>query len=142
MSELSRDFPRLTRRNHAVTSPASCEYNCIAWAAAESDRWWWPDAMGVSYWPPTAPREETLRAFESAYGSLGYRRCDTGELEPGNEKIAIYADASGAPTHAARQLPDGRWTSKCGRLEDIEHELDAFAESNYGEPAVFLKRRS
>ena len=32
------------------------------------------------------------------------------QLEPGFEKIALYADNSGKPTHAARQLDNGRWT--------------------------------
>lgn len=112
----------------------------MAWAAWETDRWWWPDAAGVAYWPPTAPREETLKAFEGAYSTLGYRRCDSRDLEAGYEKIAVFVDASGTPTHAARQLPNGRWTSKCGRLEDIEHELDGLTGVPYGEVVMLLKR--
>lgn len=27
------DFPRLTSGNHRITSPATPDYNCIAWAA-------------------------------------------------------------------------------------------------------------
>ena len=40
-----------------------------------------------------------------------------------------------------RQLPDGRWTSKLGKAEDIEHESpDDVAGRIYGEVDEFLKR--
>jgi hypothetical protein len=77
-----------------------------------------------------------------ALSSTGYAvtsGCDSSDLEPGLEKVAIYL-ANGLPTHAARQLADGAWTSKCGRLEDIRHTLDGVAGDVYGQPAVFLAR--
>jgi hypothetical protein len=53
------------------------------------------------------------------------------------------------PTHMARQLPDGTWTSKCGGNEDIRHlTLDAlesygpwWIHEEYGCPVVYMKRR-
>jgi hypothetical protein len=60
-------------------------------------------------------------------------------LEPGLEKIAIFAKG-GRPTHAARQLGSGRWTSKLGRAEDIEHDLRALEGEAYGAVAFFLQR--
>lgn len=142
MSDLPQHFPRLTEQNHTITSSRTPDYNCIAWAAQDTGKWWWPDAAGDDYWPSTAPREETLEAFETAYGTLGYLRCDNGDLEAGFEKIAVFVDASGMPTHAARQLTTGRWTSKCGKLEDIEHALDVFKDTAYGEVGMVLKRPS
>ena len=50
-----------------------------------------------------------------------HENCESGDLEVGFEKVAIYAQADGAPTHAARQLPDGTWTSKLGQEVDIGH---------------------
>lgn len=45
------------------------------------------------------------------------------------------------PTHAARQLSSGHWTSKLGDCEDIEHfALDGVANKIYGAAVVFLKR--
>ena len=44
--------------------------------------------------------------------------------ELGFEKVAIFAKAgmSGIEvTHASRLLPNGCWTSKLGKAEDIEH---------------------
>jgi len=96
--------------------------------------------MNQSYWPPDAAREVTLQAFEQAYGTLGFEKCDTGGLESGFEKIAIYTKSS-APTHAARQLPDGCWTSKLGRCEDIQHDTISGVEGHeYGTVSAFMKR--
>jgi len=100
--------------------------------------------MNIGYWPAGAPREVTLEAFISAYGTLGYEACNDGKLEPEFQKIVIYA-RSGRPTHAARQLSNGTWTSKLGPWVDIEHddpdEVLRFPKcSIYGEPVQFLKR--
>ena len=63
------------------------------------------------------------------------------DLEPGVEKVAIYADEHGEPQHAARQLPSGNWTSKIGSLEDIEHNtLRAVEGPMSGTVARILKR--
>jgi hypothetical protein len=88
------------------------------------------------------PREETLRAFEFAYRTIGYRACENGDLESGFKKVAIFVDRTGSPTHAARQRANGKWTSKCGDNVDIEHEIDAVGGGLYGEVALFMKRRS
>ncbi|HMD98104.1 MAG TPA: hypothetical protein VKM93_12350 [Terriglobia bacterium] len=42
-SWLPGDFPNLNAGNHEITSAASRLYNCIAWAAGDTQRWWWPD---------------------------------------------------------------------------------------------------
>jgi hypothetical protein len=55
----------------------------------------------------------------AALATLGYQLCEGDALEPAFERIALFADADGRPTHAARQLPSGLWTSKLGKAEDI-----------------------
>jgi hypothetical protein len=132
-------FPRLRPGNHRITSPVSPEYNCIAWAAGDKESWWWPDPDHVAYWPPGIPRVETVAAFVSVFQSLGYRVCEDAELEDGFEKVAIYALA-GRPTHAARQLVNGRRTSKLGRQEDIEHEPGSLDGPVYGTTITVLHR--
>jgi hypothetical protein len=103
--------------------------------------WWWPDDLNLSFWPHGAPRELTPQAFEAAYGLVGYQRCADGALEPGFQKIAIFVSTDSRPTHAARQLPTGEWTSKLGSLEDITHvALDGVAGEEYGTVAFFLRR--
>lgn len=134
-----RYFPNLPPAGYAVTSPATRVYNCIAWAAGVSDDWWWPDPMRVSTWPAQARREETVAAFLEAFASLGYAPAADDSLEPGFEKVALYALA-GVPKHAARQRATGRWSSKLGELEDIEHTLDGLVGSWYGTVVHVLKR--
>ena len=98
----------------------------------------------MGYWPQGIPREESLAAFRSVFQALGYRECTGSGLENGYEKIAIFAKSEDGvlePTHAARQLPNGRWTSKLGRMEDIEHdEVDDVNCPTYGTPFLFMRR--
>lgn len=136
-------FPGLRAETYEVTSPATPTYNCIAWAALDESHWWEPDAAGVYHWPEGAARAFTIEAHVEAFGQLGYERCSGPEPEDGFEKVVIYADAPGVPTHAARQLPDGTWTSKLGMSADIRHQtLSGVAGGPYGEPAVCLRRPS
>ena len=138
---LEASFPRLRETGYRITSPASSEYNCIAWAVGGSDRWWWPDPSGVSYWPEEAPRQATIEAFLAAFSTLGFEPCSSELPEAGFEKVAIYVNAQGEPTHMARQLGNGGWTSKLGKLEDIEHQFNGLDGSNvYGSVARILRR--
>ena len=84
-------------------------------------------------------REWTTSALIAAFTTLGYAVCETSDLADGVEKVALYV-ANGRPTHAARQLDDGAWSSKCGRAEDIRHVLTSLAGEIYGEPTIFLAR--
>ena len=138
--ERVRDLlPRLTADNYRETSPAAWEYNCIAWAAGVTDAWWWP--VPGRYWPPDIPREESIAAFVATFVGLGYTPGASPELESGTEKVALYATGD-TPTHAARQLASGLWTSKLGPAIDIEHTtLDAVAGGVYGEVVAILGRK-
>lgn len=133
-------FPKVVFSAMEITSPVTDRYNCIAWAANDTRRWWWPDRAPNSFWPRGILRARTLEAFEEAFGTLGYGRCDAGDLEPALEKVAIYANEYGAPTHAARQLESGSWTSKLGHIEDIRHELLHLEGTHYGAVARFMRR--
>ena len=135
---LEQHFPNLARTTYSVTSPLTPAYNCIAWAAGDSTRWWWPDDH--VYWPGGVPVEESLDSFVAAFETLEYEACPDGQLEPGFEKVAIYASADAVPTHAARQLPNGLWTSKLGKDVDIEHELEGLTSQKYGKAVRFLRR--
>jgi hypothetical protein len=126
-----------------VTSDETEDYNCAGWAADQLDPGlWWPEPDAPEYyWPPSARRDGTLEAFVEGYGVLGYAVCETGDHEIGYEKIAIYVTSHGSPQHVARQLPDGRWTSKLGSWEDIEHvALRDIAGASYGNPQFFMRR--
>ena len=132
-------FPDLVRTGYHITSPPDPTYNCIAHAVGVTNQWWWPDPAGFDYWPPGVVRDATLAAFVQAFATLGYLPCADGFLEPAWEKVAIYATDNG-PTHAARQLDNGRWTSKLGPDDDIEHALEGLCGVLYGSVVQFLCR--
>ena len=137
---LQDDFPDLAAAGYSETSPATEDYNCIAWAAGRQDDWWWPDSGLVSYWPAQAPRTETLQAFYATFTLLGFEPCLAADLEPGFEKVAFYA-RDGIPKHAARQLPDGLWTSKLGQGLDISHTLAGLEGPLYGKVVGTMRRQ-
>jgi hypothetical protein len=136
---LREQFPQLENEPHQITSPETDEYNCVAWAAGDTETWWWPSEDG--YWPPELPLLETVENFIYAFQPLGYQPCDDGSFEAGYEKIAIYVGADGRVKHLARQLASGSWTSKLGQAWDIEHQTPQGIEcSLYGQATQFLKR--
>ena len=139
---LKSAFPNLTLERFDITSCKDGRYNCIAWAANDSRRFWWPLPQHTSrYWPPGVPRSETVESFLAAFESIGYSRCRSSEFESGFVKVALYLDTSGKPTHMARQLGDGTWTSKLGPDVDICHETLAGVEGyHYGSAAIYMKR--
>lgn len=116
---LPQILPRLVSAPYIATSDWTRSYNCIAWAALDETKWWWP--IGRDYWPPGIPKQLTVEAFTAAFAGKGYEPCDSFVHEAGLVKLALYVDAFDRPLHMARQLPDGRWTSKLGRLWDITH---------------------
>jgi len=133
-------FPNLRGTAYEITSPSSPRYNCVAWAAGETHRWWWPAPS--YYWPKGVTREATLSTFVAVFRSLGYAVCQDDRLEAGFEKIAIYVDAAGVPSHAARQLESGEWTSKLGPDVDIGHvDLKSLESATYGVVSQILKRK-
>ena len=137
MSVIRESFPNLN--DFTITSPQEVLYNCIAWAADENNRWWWPDYD--YYWPSGVPTESSLSAFVAAFRTLGYETCDSGSQEEGFQKIVIYQGNGNEVRHAARQLPNGRWTSKLGESFDIEHALPEELEGvQYGAVIQFMRR--
>jgi hypothetical protein len=137
---LEHIFPGSAKGGYQVTSPPSNSYNCIAYAAGDTAKWWWPADEKEAFWPEGVTRAETLAAFTAAFASLGYLECRAAELEAGFEKVALFANHQGLPLHAARQRPDGRWTSKLGEREDIEHALHDLEGETYGTVVLLMKR--
>src|SRR6266446_3597887 len=98
---LENIFPGLVNTTYEITSPRTFDYNCIAWAANDVSKTWWP---GSYYWPDGMPSDDTIETFVRTFCEcLGYEKCDSGEFEAGYEKLAIYANG-GRAKHMARQL--------------------------------------
>jgi len=131
-------FPNLG--DYQITSPWADRYNCIAWAAGDATQWWWPEEGKGIFWPAGVQCEETLAAFSAVFAWLGFSPCANADFEDGFEKVALFGDSNGLATHAARQLPTGRWTSKLGRAEDIEHALTDLEGQAYGKVAMVMRR--
>ena len=95
----------------------------------------------MGYRWPNAPRTPELASLIAVFVGLGFVVCADGALEAGVEKVAVYRDADGKWTHAARQLESGEWTSKIGSLRDVRHATPECLNSDlYGEVGGFLKR--
>lgn len=144
-------LPRL-KDAYKRTSDATGVYNCIAHAAYDCKRNWWPVpgdfARNDRYWPTEAPPRRTIRAFKKAFELQGFTQCDNGQLEAAYEKVVLYVsdkataeDPLNAPTHMARQLPCGNWTSKLGPYIDIMHDTpERLVSDQYGRIELYMRR--
>ncbi len=90
MTALDYFFPNLAKSGYAITSPATPDYNCIAWAAQDDARWWWPDPYRQYFWPENAPREASVGAFVQAFGELGFLHCADGSFQQGFEGSSLF----------------------------------------------------
>jgi hypothetical protein len=129
-----------------ISSEPSDLYNCAAWAIGDTRHQYWPVppelAARVYQWPGKLPHDETLAAFADGFGSMGYEKCELADAEAGYDKIAVYALPSGVPTHVARQLENGAWTSKLGDAHDIVHSSLADLEcAYYGYIRLVMRRQ-
>lgn len=136
--DLERQYPGLRATEYRVTSCADRTYNCFAWAAGDTRRWWEPFPARDCYWPPGVSREYSISSVRKAFETIGYHECPAYDLEAGFEKVVIYALA-GIPKHAARQLASGWWTSKLCKDADIEHRLETLIDY-FGPIALVLRR--
>ena len=127
------------------TSDPSIKYNCLVYAVRVE--WGWfepPNHLPGYYWPPGIDPEWNDRTVKQVLARFGYNEIsDSPEPEDGYDKIAIYGDKDG-PTHFARQLPNGNWSSKLGELIDVEHTtLECLVgDDHYGNLLYYAKRKS
>lgn len=133
-------FPNSFSEPFILTSPETGDYNCIAWALEDTKHFYWTGPEMYYNWFPNLPKEETIASFVQLFEHHGYAICSHALKEKGFTKIALF-EKNGLPTHAARQLSNGFWTSKLGVLEDVRHTLSAISGGLYGEPVIFLKKR-
>ena len=133
-------FPNSKLDPFLVTSLQTTHYNCIAWAYGDNTKWYWPDSANIYFWPNEISRVEKIENFIELFKLLGYNVCANGALDAGYLKVAIYSDKFGKPTHAARQLINGFWTSKLGENFDVTHTIFSMQNGSYGNVAVFMRK--
>jgi hypothetical protein len=144
IQRLELEIPALKGGNgYRDTSEETIVYNCLSWALGIT----WtrydpiPRCAGY-YWFPGIPRKWDEPTLRTVFENHNFRVAQDYELEPGYEKVVFYIDETGIPRHFARQLPSGRWTSKIGDLNDIEHDtLDLIIVPQYGKPGLVMKRK-
>ncbi|WLA78991.1 DUF7689 domain-containing protein [Bradyrhizobium elkanii] len=134
------DFPSLSNVADKKTSESTTRYNCIAWAFEDNRKHWWPNHKR-SFWPMSALGQSAMGAFEKWFEADGWEICSGPEFEPGFKKIALYGIA-GQPTHAARQLASGLWTSKLGNDIDLSHTLVDLVGPKYGMILRFYRKQT
>ena len=98
-------------------------------------QFWDPDAAALGlpgyYWPPRVPRDWKVDTLKQIFALHGYSVCADLNLEDGYEKVAFYFnDQEDEISHVSRQLSNGRWISKLGLDEDIEHNTLEALESD------------
>lgn len=140
LAEIESLFPNLKDAGYEKSSDYSEDYNCFAFAARETTCRLDPAGYADCDWPDNILPTRFLASFLELYRGYGFEVCANGDLEDGYEKIAIYTNDEGKATHAARQLESGKWVSKIGDLEDIEHNTLQSLEGFYGKLAKFMKR--
>lgn len=131
-----------------ITSPIDPDYNCIAWAYHFNNRWMWPGGVeeksmdGFHYWPDGIEDSKEVPAFVKAFEKSGYSLCADDVFEDGFRKVALYVkEGTTECTHAARQLSNGKWTSKLGELYDIQHGTPYSIEGSvYGRVYCIMKK--
>lgn len=127
------------------TSDPTIDYNCLAWAVENNQRWFDPQRFCVGYyWPQDIEREWNMSNVLKILALYGYTEVsDNPSVESGYVKVAIYSDSDKSPTHFARQLQSGKWTSKAGELIDFEHDnLECLQCDSYGTIDRILKKRA
>jgi hypothetical protein len=135
-------FPNLAGTEYTVTSPRENKYNCVAWAAGDTLRWWEPRREPGCFWPKEVPMDYAFENYIKVFEVLGYRRCSGSLPRAGFDKVAIYQCHDGSFGHVARQTDSGTWSSKLGPCEDIEHPtLTSVNCDCYGRATIYLERR-
>lgn len=145
---LPKKFPNLGTNYEITSEPA--DYNCMAFAVDDYKKYWWPIKH---FWPKELNiQTECVEAFIECFEWLGYEKCGLNEkFEKGFQKVAIYVDVIGIPSHVAKQFPGdaGWWRSKLSDKEDIKHTLAGLAGhfdgdiyANYGNVAIILRKKA
>jgi hypothetical protein len=127
-------FEQLKEDDAILSSPASFNYNCIAWTGGITSHAVWPLDSLSSYSAP-----DSLTAFDIFFASRGFTRVGATEA---NSVVDLWAhvDTLGCQdyTHASiRKGADGNahgydWESKTGDNDRLFHPRYALAGEEYG----------
>ena len=140
--EIKSYWPNLSKEHFEFTSLKTISYNCLAWATGNNRNWMDMYVFQARYDLDMDTLDHSAEGYASFLQQhFGFERCDNGDFEKGMEKIALFEDNNKEWSHASRLLENGKWTSKMGRWEDIEHaSLEVLQGKFYGQLKIFMKR--
>jgi hypothetical protein len=125
-------------------SDPTTDYNCLAWAVENNQKWFNPERFCAGYyWPKGVERHWSMKTVIHVLSEYGFdEEVELATFEDGIVKVAIYADVDEYPTHFARQLANGKWTSKAGELIDFEHDsLECLHCDDYGKVTKIVQKK-
>jgi hypothetical protein len=139
---------------YEVTSCPDDVPNCLGYALGDMEHFWDPDGAALRLppyrWMLDLPLNWRLGTVTAILSRHRYQQCGLDDShEVGFEKIAIYVDdqEDGEVSHVTRQLTSGKWISKLGVDEDIEHDTAHALEGDtiqfpkaYGRVALIMRR--
>lgn len=125
--------------NFYLTSPATFQYNCIAYAMGMQDRWVDHADLPWHWWPPVE-KGDSIRHLIKAFCYFGFEECGLDDsVESNYDKIAIY-QLSNKWTHAARIITREKYQSKFGASYDGFHSHGDVLKAQYGTVCVIMRR--
>lgn len=125
--------------NFVLTSPASYQYNCIAYAMGMQDRWIDNADLPWHWWPPVSKGWSESDLVE-VFRYFGFEECGMNDTPDAQyDKVALYHNA-GCWTHAARIVDEGIYHSKFGASYDGTHSGGDVLQAQYGEPYLIMRR--
>ena len=132
-------FPNLANEAFEVVCSPSSTNNCIAYAAGDNTMWW---GTGYGfYWPSGINRSRHIKSLIALFEALGYTICSKPDMNPGYQKVALYANGENDWTHASLQMPNGRWRSKLGNGPLIEHRApESISGEVYGNVHTYMRK--
>lgn len=126
--------------NFCLKSPATYQYNCIAFAMGMQDRWVDTGNLPWHWWPPAVEKGMTVAHLVKAFQYFGFEDCGMDEsMDEKYDKIAIYQNNE-CWTHAARIVADGIYHSKFGASYDGIHSCGDVLQAQYGTVVIVMRR--
>lgn len=135
----ANDYPHL-KDNYIQTSDETIEYNCISFVLDDYENIYsswgeeglWIDGLERTHTPGNYAEFFRIKG--------GFEICLNSDLEESIEKIAIFGEENEF-LHVAIQIQDGKWKSKMGEFEDIQHNtLKAVSGKRCGFPLIYMAR--
>jgi hypothetical protein len=141
--EIAEKWPNLLLgTNFCYSSYKKRGYNCVAYALGVENKDWDMLVFAKMFGLNKNDLDHSANGYAIIFREkFGFEICQESEKEEGFKKIALYENNEGDFKHLSLQLENGKWTSKMGVYEDINHrDLNSISGDFYGHPVMFMKK--